>query len=694
MSFSKFGSISKSGDAGVTADELEYAITENNKRIKLQSFGTDESSTGFNLTALNPTEGPEMTLRSLKPGLGIEMSAQGSHLQLSASGLSNVYTKGEVDTKIYALNESVLATQQMTKEEVDLKVADLKTVDTSLSGRLTELENAPQVSEFSYGTYPFTLYHIDANLGQTVQLGHGVEGESNPSGPPYPTSGQIQIIHNGFQVQLTVSQIIPFAVEAPNSDPEVGEGLSIESTEQRNRYLAIPLDFLPGTTLPRPPVGTFALGQVAWGYVDELKHDHYISPAAMETTETQNHRHYVGNGTTNISDAFLRRVRTLSCRVFLQNCTINGNGTLCLVIRAPHVGPNYPSEPSTILYLRALRYISPFTVTWVAVGSPQGQVLPESGIAAIGALEIGYNQLTVDYNNLSLTNTQLFEHPTRLVSLVPPESKVPNFKIRQLETAEESGIIFGYNYDGKSATISVDPALIGKINAEIQARIQGDATLTTAITAETNARLLADENLTGAIDTEVQARIQGDAALAAAIANETTARIQADGDLEFALTSAISLSVESHRAEYFPTPITVNFVVSRNTPEGPPGPIFVPVQFVKIGNIVTVTISPFNAVIEGKNTSGVTLTGVNFPLAEYSPSSSTQYHRVPINITYSTNDQYYRAGALSYRVFAGQFIFDINMYGMTAGFATFPSGSVYIQEWFTFSYSTDAALPA
>lgn len=58
----------------VVNEAITYEIRENNKRIKLVSDGSDEAATGFNLIDLNPFPGPEMQLRTLYPGNGIDIT--------------------------------------------------------------------------------------------------------------------------------------------------------------------------------------------------------------------------------------------------------------------------------------------------------------------------------------------------------------------------------------------------------------------------------------------------------------------------------------------------------------------------------------------------------------------------------------------------------------------------------------------
>ena len=54
-------------------EAITYELRENNKRIKLVTDGSDDNSGGYNLINQNPAQGPEMTLRTLRAGVGIEI---------------------------------------------------------------------------------------------------------------------------------------------------------------------------------------------------------------------------------------------------------------------------------------------------------------------------------------------------------------------------------------------------------------------------------------------------------------------------------------------------------------------------------------------------------------------------------------------------------------------------------------------
>lgn len=104
MSYSKFGSIVNSEVTLDTVNEVvTFAVNENNKRIKLTSSGLDDVSSGYNLIPENPLSGPEMTLRSLVAGPGIQLSTLGAgdkllvtntHGGSGASGNSNTIHTG------------------------------------------------------------------------------------------------------------------------------------------------------------------------------------------------------------------------------------------------------------------------------------------------------------------------------------------------------------------------------------------------------------------------------------------------------------------------------------------------------------------------------------------------------------------------------------------------------------------------
>jgi hypothetical protein len=109
MSYSKFGSIENSEVTLATVNEVvTFAVNENNKRIKLTSSGLDDVSSGYNLISENPLSGPEMTLRSLVAGPGIQLSKLGDGDKLlvtntydesGVSGNSNtIHTSGTLST--------------------------------------------------------------------------------------------------------------------------------------------------------------------------------------------------------------------------------------------------------------------------------------------------------------------------------------------------------------------------------------------------------------------------------------------------------------------------------------------------------------------------------------------------------------------------------------------------------------------
>jgi hypothetical protein len=80
MSVTKFGTIGNSaGKGGLKAEDvqtlIDLSIQRSNKRLKMTSEADDTPSIGYSIITENPEFGPDFTLRSLIPGVGIQFQA-------------------------------------------------------------------------------------------------------------------------------------------------------------------------------------------------------------------------------------------------------------------------------------------------------------------------------------------------------------------------------------------------------------------------------------------------------------------------------------------------------------------------------------------------------------------------------------------------------------------------------------------
>lgn len=335
MSYSKFGSIVNS-DEGITLAVVEeaitYAVNENNKRIKLMSDGWDYSERGFNLISTNPFPGPEMTLRTLVPGDGIEISTvnEGQDLRITNTGSSETganffHEDGVCLTTTFCLWRKWI--DSPTFSLYNIRVIEVK----GITDRVTVTPGVPW--RFHQSGYNCTL-----NVGAFV-LGN----QSN--GSPLEATWAL-----GYEEQ---------------------KGEPIPGDPSENVFI-LPLGRLP---LSSKPIASHMMVQLTSADVTTL-HYHGINFVSGSQSSGNSHTHRVDGYTHETAVTYSLGVSILS---FDEN-----TGDIQLLLR------NLSSTNIDMINLLKLQRISAFTLTWVTEnavnGSPNpnnvGVILSNNGITA------------------------------------------------------------------------------------------------------------------------------------------------------------------------------------------------------------------------------------------------------------------------------------------------------------------------
>lgn len=314
----------------VVEEAITYAVNENNKRIKLMSNGSDTKVTGFNLISENPFPGPEMILRALYPGDGIQILAvnEGQDLQIVNTGSS-----GPSDNSNYHHQDGTSPTVQFGYLHMDgdpaapLVFEDLHEIDIKgVVDRMTLVDEVPWRFQQS-------------GFGCTLNVGAFVLGNQTMGDPLDPTWAL------GYR-------------------PPVGPPLSGDPSENVLRFEV--------TGLPAfcKPVSDQLMVQL--GSVDvTLQHTHSISTITSNSSSGNNHTHVVGSTTGEANVTYSLGV---SIAAFDEV-----TGTLHLYFR------HLTSNTNTINLLYNFLRTSTFTLMWRAEGAGDGSLDPDTSGAILAA---------------------------------------------------------------------------------------------------------------------------------------------------------------------------------------------------------------------------------------------------------------------------------------------------------------------
>lgn len=343
MSYSKFGSIVNS-DEGITLAVVEeaitYAVNENNKRIKLMSDGADDAERGFNLISENPFPGPEMTLRTLQPGNGIEILAtnEGKNLQIvntfGSEANANFFHEDGVSPSItFCLHRLYPGLPELFQDPSEIEVK-------GITDRVNVTAGVPW--RFHQSGYDCTL-----NVGAFV-LGNRTNGQP-----------------------LNASWILGY-------EEQKGEPIPGDPSE---RILRLTISGLP--TFSKPIVSHTNVQLTSADVTTD--HLHSISSNTSPPTNGTTHTHSV-NGFTSEANV------TYSLGVSISSFD-EVTGDLVLLLR--HLSP---TTTDTINLLKIQR-ISTFTLMWVTDNAVDGSLNPQATGVILSANGLTSNTAITDRVN-------------------------------------------------------------------------------------------------------------------------------------------------------------------------------------------------------------------------------------------------------------------------------------------------------
>lgn len=339
MSYSKFGSIVNS-DEGITLAVVEeaitYAVNENNKRIKLMSDGWDDAERGFNLISTNPFPGPEMTLRTLVPGDGIEISTinEGQDLRITNTGSSGnsstIHTSGTLSTITFGFlfnrgpSGSIEPEFLALPRDINLKgVIDRTTTTPGVNWRFNQIG-----FDCALTIAPFALGQLSA--GGTIQPSWALGFAEYDAG--------FGIFPVDYLFRLTI-------VGLPTVSKPVASHLNVQ-------------------------LGTFPI---------TAYHVHTVSGTTGPPSNGGNHTH-------TYASYSLEKEMTTSLGVSIHSFD-EVTGTMVLHLR--NLSPN----DLGIIHLLSILLTSTFSLTWTAVGAVDGSLNPDTSGPILAA-----NGLTVNTN--------------------------------------------------------------------------------------------------------------------------------------------------------------------------------------------------------------------------------------------------------------------------------------------------------
>lgn len=418
MSYSKFGSIVNSEVTLDTVNEVvTFAVNENNKRIKLTSSGLDDVSSGYNLIPENPLSGPEMTLRSLVAGPGIQLSTLGAgdkllvtntHGGSGASGNSNtIHTGGTLSSITFGFLFNRGPSGSIEPEFLALPR------EINLKGVIDRTTTAP-----------------------------GVNWRFN------------QI---GFDCALTIA---PFALGQLSAGGAIQPSWALGFAEYDAGFGIFPVDYLfrltiAGLPTVSKPVASHLNVQLGTFPITAY-HVHTVSGTTGPPSSGGNHTH-------TYASYSLEKEMTTSLGVSIHSFN-EDTGTMVLYLR--NLSPNNLG----IINLLSILLTSTFTLTWTADGAVDGPLNPDTSgsiLAANGitaSSNVASRTTALETANTDLTTALSVESATRLQADNGIVSSLQDFNVRILDLNTSKADLSYVNNQNTIQNNNTTTLLAGKAN--------------------------------------------------------------------------------------------------------------------------------------------------------------------------------------------------------------------------------------
>jgi hypothetical protein len=340
MSYSKFGSIENSEVTLATVNEVvTFAVNENNKRIKLMSDGWDDPERGFNLISTNPFPGPEMTLRTLVPGDGIEIST---------------------------INEG----------------QDLRITNTGSSGNSNTIHVSGTLSTITFG-FLFNRGPSGSIEPEFLALPRDInlEGVINRTTTTPGVNWRFNQI--GFDCALTIA---PFALGQLSAGGTIQPSWALGFAEYDAGFGIFPVDYLfrltiAGLPTVSKPVASHLNVQLGTFPITAY-HVHTVSGTTGPPSSGGNHTH-------TYASYSLEKEMTTSLGVSIHSFN-EDTGTMVLYLR--NLSPNNLG----IINLLSILLTSTFSLTWTAVGAVDGSLNPDASGTILAANGLTANTAITD----------------------------------------------------------------------------------------------------------------------------------------------------------------------------------------------------------------------------------------------------------------------------------------------------------